>query len=499
VLSGTPTVPDGISYFTATATDSGSGDTLDIASSVHVYPQLVFPTNQRFYFTPGVYSEYQLEVTGGLGPYRFSVNPSGFALPSQLKLSSTGLLGGIYPVIGSPAGVVVVNIDSFDSLGGAGAGSLGIEIFIEILPTQQKIQPQKNSSDVGDPGPTRFNLVEGANITITASNDGDTATYEIAASGGGGGVESVNGVGPDSSGNVEVPFGGVETVNGIGPDSSGNVDIGEIFFRRDDLTAVGGESGIQLDQSPLSGSLAIVRTRSGVSYELTTSDFSLAGTTVLLSIGVNAADIWIIRYASNVTPSASSFTSAVTWNPSDKSAKVTLSGGDLIYNHSGANGNDAVCRATVGKSSGKWYWEVKLNNHGIGSSAACAAIAAATESLSNYIGSGPDGYSYLDVNGFYYNNGAGAAFGATYTNNDILMVALDMDNGKVWFGKNGIWQQASGFTPDPASGTFPAFTGLTLAMFPACGSFDNGAQMTGMFAPASWTYAAPAGFSALTP
>lgn len=37
-------------------------------------------------------------------------------------------------------------------------------------------------------------------------------------------VKKVNGVGPDSSGNVEIDSGGVKKVNGVGPDESGNVD-----------------------------------------------------------------------------------------------------------------------------------------------------------------------------------------------------------------------------------------------------------------------------------
>lgn len=47
-----------------------------------------------------------------------------------------------------------------------------------------------------------------------------------------------------------------------------------------------------------------------------------------------------------------------TWNPSDKAADVTLAGGNLTsYNGSGADGHDLV-RATLGKNSGKWYFEV---------------------------------------------------------------------------------------------------------------------------------------------
>lgn len=269
------------------------------------------------------------------------------------------------------------------------------------------------------------------------------------------------------------------------------------YFRRDDLVAVGGESGINLSQTPLSGTISIVRTRSGVSYELLASEFTLIGTTISLTTGINAADVCIVRYASEIPITvASDFTSAVTWNPLDKSPKVTLSGGNLTYTHSGTSGNDASCRANVGKSSGKWYWECLLVDKGIGSSAACAAIATPSATLLDYIGSDAYGWSYLDVNGWIYHGGVGGNWGASpYTTGDVVNIALDMDNGKVWFGKNGVWQGAG----DPVAGTGPAFSSITGTVYPACGSYDNGAQITARFAPASWGYPPPSGFTALTP
>ena len=38
---------------------------------------------------------------------------------------------------------------------------------------------------------------------------------------------------------------------------------------------------------------------------------------------------------------------------------------------------------------------------------------------------------------------------STYTTNDVIMLAMDLDNGYAWFGKNGTWQNSG----DPAGGT----------------------------------------------
>ena len=48
--------------------------------------------------------------------------------------------------------------------------------------------------------------------------------------------------------------------------------------------------------------------------------------------------------------------SYATWNPSDKSAYISLSGGDLTISSSSAP-NYANIRSTLSKTSGKWYWE----------------------------------------------------------------------------------------------------------------------------------------------
>ena len=67
-----------------------------------------------------------------------------------------------------------------------------------------------------------------------------------------------------------------------------------------------------------------------------------------------------------------------------------------------------------------------------------------------------------------------SSWGDTYTTDDVIGVAIDMDDGKVWFSKNGTFQ-ASG---DPAAGTNAAFTTLktyknTYAFSVGCGQTSS--------------------------
>ena len=44
---------------------------------------------------------------------------------------------------------------------------------------------------------------------------------------------------------------------------------------------------------------------------------------------------------------------------------------------------------------------------------------------------------------------ATASFGNSYTTNDIIGIAIDVDNSKLYFSKNGVWQNSG----DPTSGS----------------------------------------------
>lgn len=188
---------------------------------------------------------------------------------------------------------------------------------------------------------------------------------------------------------------------------------------------------------------------------------------------------------------------AVTWNPADKSANLTLSGGNLVVTKTAGGGtHDGTARATSSKSTGKFYWEVLVNTVAAGNEECAAGIANASAPLTNYIGVDANGWGYVGVNGFKYHGGSGTSFGNTYTDNDVVMVALDMTAGNVWFGKNGVWQGSG--SPNPATGTAPAFTGITGSIFPACDAYDASAKFTARFLAASWSYTAPSGFVAMT-
>ena len=111
-----------------------------------------------------------------------------------------------------------------------------------------------------------------------------------------------------------------------------------------------------------------------------------------------------------------------------------------------------------GVSAGKWYWEMKC---------------IATGGTDQWIGIGqmrtltPSGYpgndTYCVAAGHansalrYANVNVGSYTMASWTAGDIISIALDMTNSRVYWGKNGTWQNSG----DPAAGT-GAYTNATI-------------------------------------
>ena len=67
---------------------------------------------------------------------------------------------------------------------------------------------------------------------------------------------------------------------------------------------------------------------------------------------------------------------------------------------------------------------------------------------SEELGHKPNDWAYYANNGYMRNNDSSSSYGDSYAVNDIIGVALDITNSKLYFSKNGVWQDSG----DPTSG-----------------------------------------------
>ena len=175
------------------------------------------------------------------------------------------------------------------------------------------------------------------------------------------------------------------------------------------------------------------------------------------------------------------------WNPDDKHSLLALSNNDLTVTATDTGGTNKCLRSIYAVSSGKWYWEVTID---VGDSHHQVGIGTENVSLSNWIGAHSEGYVYTST-GTKGNNNSYTAYGDAYVSGDIIGVALDLDSGDIYFSKNGVWQNSG----VPASGTNPAFSGLSGTFYAMHSEYYASYAATANFGDTAFSYSVPDGYN----
>ena len=180
-----------------------------------------------------------------------------------------------------------------------------------------------------------------------------------------------------------------------------------------------------------------------------------------------------------------------TWNPLANSLGCTVSEGNLQL--SGAATSSARIMGTMGVSSGKWYFEVKYtatDNYTLAGVGQVSAVHA-----NRYPGQDAESYAFDFHQGKKYNNGSQTTYGSSLSAGDTFMCALDLDNNKIFFGKNGTFFGSG----NPATGANPSYT-ITAGTYYIVGrlnpaGFSNNNAIIDLNAGQfTYAYAAPSGF-----
>jgi len=179
-----------------------------------------------------------------------------------------------------------------------------------------------------------------------------------------------------------------------------------------------------------------------------------------------------------------------TWNPSDKSADITLSAANLTATRSAVVSAYANARGTTSKTSGKYVWKFTCNTVGANPQNRGEGVALAAASLSNYGGVDTNSILYYADGTVYYNNSLQATW-ATYTTGSVVYLAWDADN-KRFSGKVGAGNWNNNVANDPATG-FASAANITTG-FPLICLYDLNSQDTVDFTASGLSI--PSGFSA---
>jgi hypothetical protein len=153
--------------------------------------------------------------------------------------------------------------------------------------------------------------------------------------------------------------------------------------------------------------------------------------------------------------------------------------GNLIEYNAAATWNTGV--GSIYVNSGKWYAEATVASLGTGSMIGIADLAF-NGLAQYYLGITAQSYGYFS-GGTKWNNAVGTSYGATFTTNDVIGIALDFTAGTLTFYKNNVSQGV-------------AYSGLS-------GSFTFGVSSNGFtstainFGQQPFVYTPPTGHLAL--
>ena len=153
---------------------------------------------------------------------------------------------------------------------------------------------------------------------------------------------------------------------------------------------------------------------------------------------------------------------------------LAYANGNLSATHNAASWKTAYGTLAM-SGTGKYYFESKVSTLGSYQGVGIVDVEQATSTAGKFVAQSR-GYGYKTT-GEKTNNDIDASYGGTYTTGDIIMTAVDLNAGAIWFGKNGTWlNSATQSEIEAGTTTNAAFTSISnsYVYYPAVQIYGSG-------------------------
>ena len=184
-----------------------------------------------------------------------------------------------------------------------------------------------------------------------------------------------------------------------------------------------------------------------------------------------------------------------TLNPLQTGSGLTLSNGNLDLD---GTSSWKSSYSSIFLSSGKWYTEYtirSITSHSYGIMVGLAGLG--TNSIESEIGSSGDSYAIQngpgDMKVNYNGTSSGQGPQAAYAVGDVLQLAWDADNGKLFLGKNGSWINSA----NPVTGANAIRNNLTGTYCFAVALLTASDKISANFGQRPFAYTPPTGYKSL--
>ena len=195
----------------------------------------------------------------------------------------------------------------------------------------------------------------------------------------------------------------------------------------------------------------------------------------------------------------------ITWDPNWSVAGAAYSNGFLSV--SGNSAGTKNVRTTLGRGSGKWYWEITATSGN--PSIDAGGLGFVDETFLNnasYVGATTNSTGFGYGSDVYWSNWPGGSIngqpaggitpgpGSSIATGIVYMFAADMNTDRMWIGQNGTWYNSG----NPATGVNSTMTGLgaSTVLHPAATFYaSSGNALTANFGGSLFANQVPAGFN----
>tara|TARA_R110002020_G_scaffold170462_1_gene360126 strand:+ start:641 stop:1990 length:1350 start_codon:yes stop_codon:yes gene_type:complete len=277
-------------------------------------------------------------------------------------------------------------------------------------------------------------------------------------------------------------------VNGVSPTIINRVNAtqnrGSTFNTANPDNDIGRANGMDGDTNYFDGLMSHIHFCDGYAYsptdfgetDATTGEWKIK-TSVSVSYGTTGFNI--LKDGNSVTdtsPNSNNFTvgggTLTKTEDCPDNVFATMNSLDNYFPNSVfANGNNSITtnnnartfnNSTIGMTSGKYYCEMKST--GVEAGAMIGIIATYPTSATNRADNNPYAWQYINGGTMKNNGSTQSGTWASWVSGDILGIALDLDNNKIWFSKNGVWQNTG--SANPSTGT-DGFTITAVSSLPS--------------------------------
>jgi hypothetical protein len=136
-----------------------------------------------------------------------------------------------------------------------------------------------------------------------------------------------------------------------------------------------------------------------------------------------------------------------TWNPLNEINRSTVGQNEYIDGNTNLdtanNSNQFHGSSTLGMTSGKYYAEFKMKS-GAKNLVGITSQAQIDAEQTRYVGFADKTYGLYSNDGSIKTNNVDYTYAASYTTPNVIGCAVDLDNNKIYFSKDGVWATGSG-------------------------------------------------------